>query len=270
MARIALGLEYDGSHFHGWQRQSFDSSVQIALETALSQLANEPIQTICAGRTDAGVHACGQVVHFDTQANRSNRAWVLGANTLLPPAIRVLWSKETSKDFNARRSATGRRYRYVIYNHPLRPSVLRDYVTWQYRQLDVQKMQMAAQYWIGEHDFSSFRASECQSLSPVRFVQAIQVVRRGDQVVFDITANAFLHHMVRNMVGTLVKIGSGLVEPEEADLVLKARDRRAAGITAPANGLYLVKVYYPQHYELPDDNEIGPWFLQMNEDISIK
>jgi len=265
MNRIALGLEYDGSCFHGWQKQEKVSSIQQTLEIALSKVATIPITTICAGRTDAGVHANGQVVHFDTKTIRDERAWVWGTNTLLPKALRVLWARSVDRDFNARRCATSRRYRYVIYNHPLRPSLLRQYVAWYYRKLDAQRMLAAAQHWLGEHDFSSFRASECQSHSPIRLVHSIQVVRIGEQIVLDFVANAFLHHMVRNMVGVLIKIGNGLKSPEWAKEVLIARDRRAADITASPTGLYLVEVQYPSRFNLPKPS-LGPWFLKTSEE----
>ena len=258
--RIALALEYDGSAFHGWQRQADLASVQETLEKALSHVACHPVHTICAGRTDTGVHASMQVVHFDTQAERNERAWVYGTNTELKANVRVLWARVVSDSFSARRSATVRRYRYVIYNHSLRPSLLRDYVSWYYRALDVQKMAEAAQYWIGEHDFSSFRASRCQSISPVRTVHAISVQRLLDRIVIDVTANAFLHHMIRNMVGILLPIGAGLAEIVWALEVLEAKDRRKGGLTASPKGLYLVDVHYPERFGLPK-TEIGPWFL---------
>jgi len=265
MIRIALGLEYDGSHFNGWQRQTTIPSIQATLESALSKVAAIPVATICAGRTDAGVHATAQVVHFDTTAVRPARAWILGTNTLLTPAIRVLWAREVPTSFNARRSATSRRYRYVIYNHPLRPSLMRNYVSWFYENLDVNSMVKASRYWLGEHDFSSFRSSECQSKSAIRNVESIQIVRVGEQVILEFVANAFLHHMVRNMVGVLLKIGTGRAQPEWASTVLENRDRRLAGVTAPSSGLYLVDVQYPKHYGLPEI-EVGPWFLKKSEE----
>lgn len=259
-SRIALGLEYDGSAFHGWQRQQQLVSVQETLENALSEVACHPIQTVCAGRTDAGVHASAQVVHFDSTAKRSERAWVYGTNTILKPNLRVLWARSVPDSFHARRSATCRRYRYVIYNHTIRPSLLRDYVSWYYRPLDVEKMAEAAQYWIGEHDFSSFRAARCQSHSPIRRVHTISVTRLGDRILIDVTANAFLHHMIRNMAGVLLSIGAGLANIEWAQAVLLAKDRRQAGLTASPRGLYLVTVCYPEHFGLPE-TPVGPWFL---------
>jgi tRNA pseudouridine38-40 synthase len=261
MDRIALAIEYDGSDFQGWQRQKNTASIQQTLETALSQIAAAPINTICAGRTDAGVHATAQVVHFESAIHRDTRAWVFGTNTLLPKSIRVLWARSVSPDFNARRSAIGRRYCYVIYNHPLRPSLFRQYVSWYYTKLDIQKMIEASKYWLGEQDFSSFRAAGCQSHTPIRSVYAIQITRVNEQIILDFFANAFLHHMVRNMVGVLVKIGSGLKTPLWAKEVLNAHNRKAAGITASPTGLYLVEVQYPLRFNLPKI-EVGPWFLR--------
>lgn len=266
MFRIALGVEYDGSSFHGWQRQKDKISVQETLEMAVSKVAFEPIQTVCAGRTDAGVHAISQVVHFETNAIRSPRAWVFGSNTNLSAGlgrlVRVVWAKEVPEAFDARRSATGRRYRYVIYNHGIRPSLFRKQMGWYYRKLDIQKMQEAGQYWIGEHDFSSFRAADCQSLSPVRQIVSLEVQRVGDLVLIDVMANAFLHHMVRNMVGVLKLIGAGKKESLWAKEVLEARDRRSAAMTANASGLYLMEVFYPAHFDLPVMQNSGPFFLQ--------
>ncbi len=260
MMRIALALEYDGSFFHGWQRQNSLSTVQESLELALTQVANEAIITTCAGRTDKGVHAGIQIVHFDTQSNRKEKAWVLGTNTLLPSAIRVLWAKEVSNDFDARRSAVSRCYRYVIYNEKIRPSLFRNYVSWYYKKLDVDKMQEAANYWIGEFDFSSFRAANCQSRSAFRRVESIKITRQQSQVILEFKANAFLHHMVRNMVGVLLEIGSCERPIEWAKAVLERRDRKMAGITAAASGLYLIDVQYPSSFDLPRENRL-PWFF---------
>jgi tRNA pseudouridine38-40 synthase len=268
MNRIALGLEYDGSQFCGWQRQKNKLSVQAALENALSQVANTPISTVCAGRTDAGVHATGQVVHFDTNVVRSERAWVYGANTVLSrlsQGVRVLWIKNVLNNFDARRSAISRRYRYIIYNHPLRPSLLRQYVTWEHMKLDVQSILEASQYWLGEHDFSSFRGSGCQSLSPIRTIHAIKFLKRNDYIIVEFMANAFLQHMVRNMIGVLLKIGRGTMGPEWAKAVLLKKDRREAGVTAQPMGLYLVEVQYPKVFAIPE-LPLGPWFLNLNED----
>lgn len=251
MNRLAFGVEYDGSLLHGWQKQiDQPRTVQEILEKAISFVADEPIKTICAGRTDAGVHAVNQVVHVDTKANRDNRAWIMGCNTILPEDVRILWVKPISSEFNARRSALSRHYRYCIYNHQVRPSLFRKQLTWFHRPLSVDKMQEAAEHWLGEQDFSSFRAAGCQSKSPVRKVTHVQVRRLGDLVIFDIIANAFLHHMVRNMVGVLLDVGQGKVLPIHAKHVLEAKDRTQAGVTAPPNGLYLVGVQYPSEYDI--------------------
>lgn len=251
MNRYAMGVEYDGSQFHGWQRQRSVPSIQEAIEKAISIVAAEPIEITCAGRTDRGVHATAQVIHFDSHANRLERAWVFGTNNNLNKAIRILWCKPVASDFNARRSATARRYQYVIYNHPIRPSLFRNQVGWYFRKLDIETMQEASQHWIGSHDFSSFRAADCQSHSPVREVKEILIEGRDDLITITITANAFLHHMVRNMVGVLKEIGCGRAKPLWAKEVLLACDRRVAGKTASASGLYLVEVFYPETFNLP-------------------
>lgn len=262
MQRIALGIEYMGTNYCGWQRQDNTAtpSLQAVIETALSAIANHPIAIICAGRTDAGVHASGQVVHFDTTAIRPEKAWVLGSNRLLPRDIRVLWATTVPEDFSARRSAIQRHYKYIIFNHPIRPSLLHQGVSWQYRDLDAAKMHSAAQYWLGQHDFSSFRAVGCQSKSPVREVSSISVKRSGDLIIFDIMANAFLYHMVRNMVGTLCAIGSGKQPVSWAHEVLLAKDRRQASVTATPQGLYLAGVRYPAALQIPEQ-AIGLWFF---------
>lgn len=267
--RIALGLEYDGSRFHGWQRQTEVSSIQAAIEKGLSHVADHPLSITCAGRTDAGVHATEQVIHFDSHAERSERAWVYGTNSILPPEIRILWAKEVPSSFDARHSARLRRYRYILYNHPIRPSLLKGQVGWYYRKLDSRAMEEASQYWLGEQDFSSFRASNCQSKTPIRCLKEIKVRVIEDLFIIDVAANAFLHHMVRNMVGTLIIIGSGLKPVIWAKELLLARDRRQAGMTASPNGLYLVAVHYPEHFALPRVNKLGPWFLKSFEEILL-
>lgn len=254
MPRIALGIEYAGTNYSGWQSQENQlgvPSVQAELERALSSVAAHAVTTVCAGRTDAGVHASGQVVHCDVDVERSAYAWVFGCNSNLPQDIRVLWMHQVPDDFNARKSALGRHYRYVIYNSRIRPSLLRDYVGWCYSPLDASKMQLAAQFWIGEHDFSSFKAAGCQSRSPVREVKKISVERRGDLVIIDILADAFLYHMVRNMVGVLLQIGGGQRTVEWAREVLDSKCRTKAGITAPPQGLYLTAVSYPENLRIP-------------------
>lgn len=260
--RVALVLEYDGSRFHGWQFQkSGIPSVAGDLARAVAHVADHPVDLVCAGRTDAGVHASYQVVHFDTPVNRSLRAWVLGINSALPADISVHWAGNVPESFHARFSARSRRYRYLIFNHSVRPALYRDQVSWNFRPLDAERMAEAAGCLIGEHDFSSFRAAGCQSNSPNRFVSAIQVSRRGPFVLIDIQANAFLHHMVRNIAGSLMAVGSGRESIAWLQEVLESRDRTRAAVTAPASGLYLVDVQYPEHPEIPRP-AIGPTLLQ--------
>ncbi|WP_341501538.1 tRNA pseudouridine(38-40) synthase TruA [Gallaecimonas sp. GXIMD4217] len=258
--RIALGIEYDGARYYGWQRQREVDSVQERLEKALSKVANEPIEVFCAGRTDAGVHATGQVIHFDTQASRKEVAWTLGVNSNLPDDIAVRWVKEVEPDFHARFSATARRYRYVIANQRFRPGIHRLGITHFHQPLDHDAMHQAGQLLLGERDFSSFRAIQCQSNSPNRNVMQLDVYRFGHFVVVDIEANAFLHHMVRNIVGTLFKVGTGEMIQEQVAELLAARDRNLAPATAPSHGLYLVDVTYPEHFRLPKA-PVGPLFL---------
>jgi tRNA pseudouridine38-40 synthase len=258
--RIALKIEYDGSQYHGWQAQLNLRTVQFHIEEALSKVANHPIEVVCAGRTDTGVHANHQIVHFDTHSHRSLRAWVHGSNTNLPKDVCVRHAFNVPDDFHARYSATARRYRYVIFNAPIRPALLRSHVAWQYRQLDHVAMHQAAQALIGEHDFTSFRSVECQSKTPMRNVQMLKVIRQGNFVVIDIMANAFLHHMVRNIVGVLVSVGSGKQPNQYVADVLNAKDRRLGAETASPYGLYLVGVTYPDKFAIPQDS-MGPWFL---------
>jgi len=258
--RIALVVEYDGSQYHGWQAQTGLRTVQQSVEQALSRVADSTVSVICAGRTDTGVHATNQVIHFDCEKTRTIRAWIHGANSFLPKDVCVRWGKEMPESFHARYSATARRYRYVIYNGPIRPALLRSNTTWQYRQLDHRLMDEAAQGLLGENDFTSFRSVECQSKTPMRNVHKIQVTRTGELVVIDITANAFLHHMVRNIAGVLIAIGSGKHPVSWLDSVLKAKDRKLGAETAPSYGLYLVHVNYPPEFAILQGNP-GPLFL---------
>lgn len=249
--RIALGLEYDGRRFHGFECQPARRTVQGEVEKALSRIAASPVRVVCAGRTDAGVHALGQVVHFDTGASRPARAWVRGTNTYLPSDVAVLWARVVDDGFHARYRALRRRYRYVIVNRSTRPALLAGRAAWEYRRLDARLMHLGAQHLAGERDFSSFRAAGCQATSPVRRVYRIDVCRRGERIVIDVEANAFLQHMVRNIAGTLVAVGSGERDPAWVASVLGARDRRAAGVTASPGGLYLVGVDYPEAAGIP-------------------
>lgn len=250
--RVAAIVEYDGSSFSGWQSQQGGvSTVQQCVERALSQVANEPVNVIVAGRTDAGVHGLAQVIHFDTSASRSSYSWVRGANSNLPNEVALLWAAEVDPAFHARFSATGRHYRYCILNRPVRPTYLAGRVTHEYRPLDVERMRAAAAYLVGTHDFTSFRAIECEAKSPVRELRALDVERRGDLVYIHAYANAFLHHMVRNLAGVLMTVGAGEREPAWAAEVLEARDRRRGGVTAPPDGLYLSAVEYPAHFNIP-------------------
>ena len=250
---IALGIEYDGSGFCGWQMQRHGTrTVQQELEKALSIVADEPVQVVCAGRTDTGVHATGQVVSFETSSVRPDKAWVLGVNAHLPDDVASLWASQVAEDFSARFSATARQYRYVILNRRARPALLNKRVTWRYDSIDTEAMHQAAQVLIGEQDFSSFRSSACQAEHARRCVHFINVHRKGDFIYIDIEANAFLHHMVRNIVGSLLEVGLGEKPLDWIGELLALQDRTQAGITAPADGLYLVKVSYPDEWNLPD------------------
>jgi tRNA pseudouridine38-40 synthase len=251
--RLAAGVEYDGTPFHGWQRQRQRQSptVQECIETALSRVADHPVDVFCAGRTDAGVHGRCQVIHFDSRAERSERAWVLGANTHLHPAISLLWVRPVPESFHARFAAARRRYRYLILNRWVRPALDRQRVAWVRHPLDAARMHAAAQALLGEHDFSSFRARHCQAKSPVKTVHEISVQRHGSEVRIDIEASAFVYHMVRNIAGSLIAVGQGKRAPEWIASVLAARDRTAAGITAPADGLTFMHPSYPDYPQLP-------------------
>ncbi len=249
--KIALGIEYDGSDFHGWQSQPNLRTIQKVVEQALSCIADHPIQVICAGRTDTGVHACNQVIHFETEAVRPNSAWILGTNSHLPKDVIIKWTKYVDLDFHARFSAIRRHYRYIIYNQPISSALFRNHFTHYPVQLNETDMSKAAQYLLGELDFSSFRSADCQSKSPFRNIETLIVTRHSHHIIIDIIANAFLHHMVRNIVGALLPIGLGKKPPHWIKQVLEARDRRASGVTAPASGLYLVAPHYPNEFVIP-------------------
>lgn len=250
--RIALGIEYDGSAFCGWQTQLAGCAVQDKLESALAQIAGSPVGTVCAGRTDAGVHALGQVVHLDPVADRPLNAWVRGVNALTPATLAVTWARAVGDEFHARYSARERSYRYVLLNRAVRPAADQGRVGWCHLPLDLERMRHAASALIGAHDFSAFRSSECQARSPVRNLVRIEIRRSGEYVVFDLSANAFLHHMVRNIVGCLVYVGGGRRPPEWLAAVLAGRDRTGAAPTFSASGLYLARVVYDPVWDLPD------------------
>ncbi len=250
--RIALGIEYDGTHFAGWQSQAGVRTAQGSVEDALSRVAAHRVAVTCAGRTDAGVHAQGQVVHFDTSARRALRGWLLGANANLPEDVSCQWAGIVPESFHARYSALARHYRYYVLVRMVRPALLRTRVCWQHRKLRPDRMQKAADLLIGEHDFSAFRALACQAKSPIRRIDRLEVGTYGDLICIDVVANAFLHHMVRNIVGVLLAIGRGEREPGWAHEVLQSRDRTQGGVTAPAGGLHLVRVVYPECFALPE------------------
>jgi tRNA pseudouridine38-40 synthase len=251
--RIALGIEYDGTNFLGWQRLSHGASVQASLEQALSFVAAESIEVTCAGRTDAGVHGRCQVVHFDTTVQRDLRGWVLGACSNLPSSVAVLWAKVMPDDFHARFSARSRRYRYTILNRAIRPALDARYVAWERQPLDAEHMHVAAQALIGEHDFSAFRAISCQAAHARREIKRLSVRREGEQVIVEIEANAFLHHMVRNIVGSLLLVGRGEQPVAWMAELLAGRNREVAGPTAAASGLTFIGPRYEHHWGLPEE-----------------
>jgi tRNA pseudouridine38-40 synthase len=254
--RFALGVEYDGSSFLGWQRQREGRTIQATLEDALSQVADHDVRVVCAGRTDTGVHATGQVVHFDSHASRTGANWLRGSNANLPPDISVQWIKPAGGEFHARFSAVRRHYRYIIYTHPARPALLRQQVCWQTRELETPRMQLAAARLLGEHDFTSFRAAACQAHSPVRTIYTLDISQSGAFIYIDVIANAFLHHMVRCIAGVLIKVGCGDAPVNWVDDVLAARDRRVSGVNAPPGGLYLVNVSYPVEFQVPSTGRL--------------
>ncbi len=256
--RMALGIEYDGSGFCGWQTQPAGCAVQDRLEAACSSIAGVPVSTVCAGRTDAGVHALGQVVHFDCDIERPLSAWVRGVNALLPSAMAVTWAQPVDDDFHARFSAKSRTYRYVLLNDAVRPAADHGRVGWFHAPLDLGRMRAAAATLIGEHNFSAFRAAECQAKSPVRTLHAASIGSSGPYLIFEFRANAFLHHMVRNLVGSLVYVGKGKYAPEWMSDVLHGRDRALAAPTFDASGLYLVHVEYDRRWNIPAPRSRAP------------
>ena len=253
--RIALGLEYFGHRFRGWQSQAGGGTVQDALESALGRIAAAPVATLCAGRTDAGVHATQQVVHFDVEVDRPLTAWVRGVNAHLPEGVAVRWALPVSDEFHARFSARGRRYRYLLLNRAQRPGLWQGRVGWYHGPLDLAAMQAACRRFLGEHDFSAFRAAECQARSPVKHMTRAEVRCAGPVFVFDFEASAFLHHMVRNLVGTLVHIGKGAQPAAWVDELLQMQDRRLAAPTFSPDGLYFRGPVYEPHWGLPDPQD---------------
>jgi tRNA pseudouridine38-40 synthase len=262
MNRIALGVEYKGTEFHGFQTQpSGVKTVQQALQKALSKVADEEITLVCAGRTDAGVHATQQVIHFDTSAVRPEKAWVLGTKPHLPDSVIVRWAKNVSPQFHARFSALNRTYRYLLSDASTASALVAHQVTWSSRKLNLDWMREGAKYLIGQQDFTSFRATQCQAKSPVRTIHHLHLVRRGDLIILEVQANAFLHHMVRNIVGVLMTVGTGDKPAEWVAEVLAARDRSKGAVTAKPYGLYLVSVDYPEEFNIPQLSP-GPFFIE--------
>jgi tRNA pseudouridine38-40 synthase len=249
--RIALGIEYDGSSYSGWQLQDGVATIQGALELALARVANTPIRVITAGRTDTGVHATGQVAHFETDVERSDFSWLRGTSRYLPDDVTVLWARHVSDEFHARFSAIERSYQYIILNRRERPAILHKKVTWEYRPLDTSLMQAAAASLVGKHDFNAYRAVACQAKSPVRELRELAVTRHGDFVMIHARADAFLHHMIRNIAGVLCTIGAGERPPVWAQEVLLSCDRTKGGVTAPPDGLYLKEIVYPDEFRIP-------------------
>ncbi|MBC8494066.1 MAG: tRNA pseudouridine(38-40) synthase TruA [Candidatus Thioglobus sp.] len=243
--KIALGVEYMGTNFHGWQLQkSGIRTVQQEVEQALSKIADHPVRVFCSGRTDAGVHAIEQVIHFETQADREDKAWLFGGNVNLPHDVNFTWAKRVDDDFHARFNAHARRYHYKIHNTKVRSAIIGQHSLWEPRTLNIEDMNAAAQYLLGEHDFSAFRGSLCQAKSPIKTIEFIRLSKQGNEILLDIKANAFLHHMVRNIVGTLLKVGKGERDAEWVKTVLESKQRKQAGATAQPQGLYFVKAFY--------------------------
>jgi len=259
--RIALGLEYDGSRFLGWQTQPGGGTIQDAVERAISAIAAAPTPVVCAGRTDRGVHAICQVIHFDTESRRPYSAWVRGVNALLPESVAVLWSTNVPERFHARFSARARTYRYVLLNRPVRPALAARHAGWHHAPLDIDAMREGAKFLLGRQDFSAFRSSECQARSPVRILHSIELSRRNERIDFVIRANAFLHHMVRNIVGALVYVGKGRYSPTWVGEVLASRDRARGAPTFSSDGLYLESVEYEPGSGLPSRTSLGARIL---------
>ncbi len=270
MQRYAIGIEFCGSNYRGWQTQQAGvASLQLTIEQVLSRIGNEPIMLHGAGRTDAGVHATNMVAHFDTTAIRPERGWLMGANSQLPKDIAIQWIQAMDFEFHARFKATARRYRYIIYNAPHRPALLHKQVTHVYEHLNAKCMMAAARKFEGTHNFESFRAASCQSNQPVRQVKHCRLLQHGAYLVLDIQADGFLHHMVRNIVGCLLEIGQGKYGSDAIDVMFAAQDRRAAGMTAPADGLYFIQAEYPEHFALPQ-RPLGPHWLNMSEHLDLE
>jgi tRNA pseudouridine38-40 synthase len=270
LKRIVLGLEYDGAPWQGWQTQPHGITVQDRLEAALAQFCCTPVSTVCAGRTDTGVHALGQVVHFDTDLERDTSSWVRGVNAFLPPSIAVRWACEVAQeqgasgltDFHARFAARARTYHYVLYNHPVRSPLLVGKAGWAFRPLSAELMREAAACLIGTHDFSAFRSSQCQAKTPVKTMYDIAIREQGDLIIFTLRASAFLHHMVRNLVGSLVYVGSGREPVAWLEQVLRGRDRAQAAPTFMPDGLYLARIEYDDKWQLPQqENPSLPWLI---------
>jgi tRNA pseudouridine38-40 synthase len=259
--RVVLGVAYRGQGYHGWQSQPDGNTVQDRLEAALTRFADRPVRTVCAGRTDTGVHALNQVVHFDTEVERSESSWVRGSNRYLPPDIALQWCRVAppAAAFHARNSALGRRYAYVLLESAVRPAIETGQVGWSHRALDAPTMRAAAERLVGEHDFSAFRSAECQAASPVKTLRSIAISRRGAYWRFDFDASAFLHHMVRNLMGSLLAVGSGRRDGAWLDGVLRSRDRSLAAPTFAADGLYFVGPYYDPLHALPESTAAAAW-----------
>jgi tRNA pseudouridine38-40 synthase len=249
---IALGIEYSGSHYCGWQKQPHSPSIQAVVETAISQICAQEVKVFCAGRTDTGVHATNQVIHFKFKGKRTLHAWIKGVNRYLPNDVVVIWCKEVDSSFHARFSAITRSYRYVIYNAPIASALLQSHVTWHPYLLDSEAMEIAVQFLLGRKNFKSFQASRCQSKTSIREIHSVHFITSPPFIFFDITANAFLHHMVRNIVGSLLQVGEGKKTIEWFQKVLLLEDRTKAANTASPNGLYLTQVTYPKHFSLPN------------------